>query len=243
LAHEPPNDQLYVALGDGKLAVLQGMPLRQTAQLSIGQDLTRPYYDPGTTRVYLGYDRRAIAAIDTAHNRKLPSIYLDGDPGPLAFESLGTRLFAALVGENRILLADRAANKQLGSWPTGDLGEATALALDEDAGHLIGAFPQASDLAWFDLSDGGVRGRAVACSEPARLIVDRLRTRVYLTCGEGLIEIFQRNPAGDYSKAYTLKTAPGATAALLTPTGDRLYLAVPASDGCRAEVRIYAPDE
>ena len=89
LAHEPPNGQLYVALGNGKVAVLEGVPLRRTAILTIGPNLTKPCYDAGTTRVYLGYARRAIAAIDTAHNRILPSIYLDGDPGPLAFESLG----------------------------------------------------------------------------------------------------------------------------------------------------------
>ncbi len=116
-----------------------------------------------------------------------------------------------------------------------------ALALDEDARLLIAAFRRTADLAWFDLSDGSPKGRTSACSEPARLIMDSLRARVYLACGEGRIEIFQRNAAGGYSKAGAVETAPGATAALLTPAGDRLYLGVPAIEGHKAEVRIYTP--
>jgi DNA-binding beta-propeller fold protein YncE len=241
LAHEPPNSQLYVALGDGKLAVLQGAPLRRTATLNIGSNLGPPYYDASSTRVYIGYDRRAIGVIDTARNRPLPSIGLDGDPGPLAFENLDTRLFAGAVGEKRILVADRATSKQLGSWSTGDSGDAAALALDEDAGLLIVAFRKPAGFAWFDLMGGSPRGRIEACAEPGDLLVDGIQARVYLTCGEGRIEIFQRGSAGNYSEVGAIDTQPGATAALLAPGGGRLYLAVPAASGRSAEIHIYAP--
>ena len=196
LAHEPPNGQLYLALGDGKLVVLQGAPLRRTASLNIGSDLGPPYYDASSTRVYIAYDHRAISVIDTAHNKTLGSIDLDGDPGPLAFETLGTRLFAGAVGEKRILVGDRAAGKQLGSWSTGDSGEAVALALDEDAGVLVVAFRHPTDFAWFDLTGGGFRGQIEACAKPAGLLVDSIRARFYLICAEGRIEVFQRGDGG-----------------------------------------------
>ena len=240
LAHEPPNGQLYAALGDGTLAVLQGLPLRRTAIVKVGPGLAAPYYDPGTTRVYLGYGHRAIAAIDTAHDRMLPGIALDGDPGPLAFETSGTRLFAGALGENRILLADRAAAKQLGSWSTADAGEVAALALDEDSALLVATFRQPPILAWFDLANGSPRGRTGACAEPAKLIPDSLHARLYLICGEGRIESFQRDSHGNYAVAGEIVTERGATAAVLTPTGDRLYLAVPAAGAHKAQLRIYA---
>jgi len=241
LAHEPPNSQFYVALGDGKLVVLQGAPLRWTATMNIGSNLGPPYYDAGSTRVYIGHDHRAISVIDTALNRTLPGIGLDGDPGPLAFENLGTRMFAGAVGEKRILVADRATSKQLGSWSTGDSGDAAALALDEDAGLLIVAFRKPAGFAWFDLMGGSPRGRIEACAEPGDLLVDGIQARVYLTCGEGRIEIFQRGSAGNYSEVGAIDTQPGATAALLAPGGGRLYLAVPAASGRSAEIHIYAP--
>jgi len=243
LAHEPPNGQLYVAFGGGKLAVLQGVPLQRTTTLDIGPDPTAPYYDAGSTRLYLGYGHRAIAVIDTAHDKALPPIGVDGDPGPLAFESQGTRLFAGAIGEKRILVADRAASRQLGSWSMGVSGEVAALALDEDAGLLVAAFRRPAGLGWFDLEVGTLKGQIEACAEPGKLIADSFHARLYLTCGEGRIEIFQRETGGGYSKVGAVKTEQGATAALISPNGDQLYLGVPAVGGRNAEVRIYAPED
>lgn len=239
MAHEPPNGQLYVALAGGKLGAFQGAPLRQTGTLMMGSNLGRPYYDASSTRVFLGIDHRAIGVVDTARNKALPDIGLDGDPGSIAFEALGTRLFAGAVGEKRVLVVDRAVGKQIASWKTG--GEAAALALDEEAGFLIVALRQPAGFAWFDLLTGVPRGRIEACAEPGSLIVDSGRARVYLACGEGRIDVYQRGAGGTYAKTGSLDTEPGATAALLAPIGDRLYLAVPAGNGRSAEIRIYAP--
>ena len=241
LAHEPPNSQLYVAMSDGKLAVLHGVPLQRTSILNIGTSLGPPYYDASSTRVFIGFDRRAIAVVDTAHNKALHSIDLDGDPGPLAFEALGTRMFAGAVGENRILVADRALGKQIGSWSTGGSGEVAALAVDEDAGLLIVAFRKPAGFAWFDLAGGSPKGRIDACAEPASLLADSIRARFYLTCGEGRIQIFQRDAGGTYANVGAIDTQPGAKAAVLAAGSGRLYLAVPAISGRGAEIRIYAP--
>jgi len=242
IAHEPPNGQIFIALGEGSLAVYQGEPPIRTALLHVGSDLGPPHYDAGTTRVYLAADRRSLAVLETSHDRLLPAIGLDGNPGALAFESDGSRLFAAATGEGRIMVADRVAGMQTGSLSTGDSGEAAALALDEDAGLLLVAFRQPAVLAWFDLVDGSAKGRTGACTEPGSLIADGGRGRVYLTCGEGRIEIYQRTPASGYQRIGKLDTAHGAVAALLAPLGDRLYLAVPATNERSAEVRIYEPE-
>ncbi len=243
LAHEPPNGQLYVATGDGNLAVLQGMPLHRAATLKIGRDLGSPYYDAGSTRVFLGHDHGAVSVIDTSHNIALPAIVLDGDPGPLAFEAQGTRMFAAAADDGRILVADRAASRQVASWNTGGFHGAAALALDETAGLIFAAFRQPAALAWFDLAGGGLKGQTEACAKPAELLLDGQRGLVYLICADGRMEVFQRGAAGGDGRIGSISTAEGATAASLSPTGDRLYLAVPAAGGRGAEIRIYAPSE
>jgi len=243
LAHEAPNNQLYVALGDGRLAVFQGAPLRRTDTIAIGPDLGPPSYDASTTQLYFAYNKRKIGIIETSHNRRLRDIDLQGNPGPLAFEEGGSRLFIGAVNDKRILVADRVDTEQIASWATGDNGAAAALASDEEAGLLLAAFRQSAGLAWFDLVDGRLRGRVDACAEPGKLIVDSRRRRVYLTCGEGRLEVFQRNPGGGYAKADAIVTEPGTTAALLMPASGRLYLAVPATVGRGQEIRIYVPGD
>ena len=241
LARDPQDDRLYVANGNGRFVVYQGAPLKPAPDLAVGADLGPPLYDAGSERVYLGYQKRRIAIIDTTHNKLWESIRLDGAPGPLALEDGGSRIFAGAVGEKRILVADRDGNKQTGSWDSGNNADPAALALDEDAGRLLAAFRQPAALAWLDLANGNVKGQVDACAKPGALLADSGRGRVYLACGEGRIEVFQRAAGGSYAKTGTVDTVPGATAALLVPTSGRIYLAAPAASGHAAEIRIYAP--
>ncbi|MEA2783384.1 MAG: hypothetical protein QOK29_4928 [Rhodospirillaceae bacterium] len=241
LARDPQDDRLYVSTGRGKLAVYEGRPLKQKPDLSIGPDLGAPRYDSGSERIYIASNRRKIAIVDTTHNKLWDSIRLDGVPGPLALEDGGSRLFVGAAGDKRILIADRSNNKQIGSWSSGDNADAASLALDEDAGRLLAAFRQPAGLAWFDLADGSVKGRVDTCAKPGEVIADGMRARVYLTCDEGRIEVFQRAAGGSYARLGVVDTAPGATAALLVPSNGRLYLAVPAVGGHAAEIRVYAP--
>ncbi len=241
LARAPADNRLYVGTGEGKIAIYAGVPLAPQPGISLGPDLGPLHYDPGSERIYLGFGAKKIAILDTTHNKHWQDIRLDGRPGPLALEDGGSLIFVGAVGDKRILVVDRDGNKQTGSWSTGDNAEPVALALDEDAGRLIAAFQRPAGIAWFDLADGTLKGRLDACAKPGQLLSDGSRSTVYLTCGEGRIEIFHRDATGNYAKTGSLDTASEATAALLVPISGRLYLAVPAMNGQPAEIRIYAP--
>lgn len=241
LARDPEDDRLYVATGTGKLETFEGVPLKPAAGIEVGPEIGLLHYDPGSERIYFALGSKKVAIVDTTHNKHWDDIRLDGRPGPLALEDDGTRLFIGAVGEGRILVADRDGNKQTASWTTASFADPVALAIDADAGRLLAAFRTPASLAWLDLADGTAKGSGPACAEPGRLFADSDRGRVYLTCASGSIEIYGRDSAGNYAKQGSIETAPGAVAALLSPTSGRLYLAVPASAGHAAEIRIYAP--
>jgi DNA-binding beta-propeller fold protein YncE len=241
LARAPAENRLYVGTGEGKIAIYAGVPLVPQTGIFLGPDLGSLHYDPGSERIYLGFGATKVAILDTTHNKHWQDIRLDGRPGPLALEDGGSLIFVGAAGEKRILVADRDGNKQTGSWSTGDNAEPASLALDEDAGRLIAAFQQPTGLAWFDLADGSLKGRVDACAKPGQLLSDGSRSTVYLTCGEGRIDVFHRDTAGNYGKTGSVDTVAGATAALLVPISGRIYLAVPSVNGQPAEIRIYAP--
>jgi len=241
LARDPEDDRLYVATGAGKLEAFEGVPLKPAAGIAIGPEIGLLHYDPGSERVYFAFGSKKIAIVDTTHNKHWNDIRLDGRPGPLALEDDGTRIFIGVVGEGRILVADRGDNKQTASWTTATSTDPVALTIDAGAGRLLAAFRNPASLAWLDLADGTSKGSLPACADPGRLLADSDRGRVYLTCGSGSVEIYGRDSAGNYAKQGSIETAPGATAALLSPTSGRFYLAVPASTGHAAEVRIYEP--
>jgi len=241
LARAPTDNRLYVATGESRLLVYSGVPLRPEGTVELGSVPGPLYYDAGSERIYLGLAGRKIAIIDSTHNKHWENIRLNAEPGPLALEDVGSLIFAGVRGQPWIMVADRDGNKQTGRWSTGDKGVAVGLALDEDASRLVAAFSSPPSLAWFDLASGELRGSIAACPDPGQLLSDPGRHRIYLTCGDGRIEVFARNGTGGYSDLGAVDTVKGATAALLVPTSGRLYLGVPAEDGHPAEVRIYAP--
>ena len=149
---------------------------RRRTGIALGPDLGALQYDASNERVYLPFGAKKFAILDATHNKHWNDIRLDGRPGAFALEEGGTRAFVAAVGEKRIMIADREGNKQTGSWPTGDYGDAASLALDEDAGRLIVAFRQPAAIAWFDLADGSMKGHADACAKPGQVLADSSRS-------------------------------------------------------------------
>lgn len=241
MARAPTENRLYVGTGGGKVAVYSGVPLVPETTIALGQDLGALQYDASNERVYLPLGANKFAILDATHNKHFDNMRLDGRAGAFTMEDGGTRVFLAAVGEKRIMIADRENNKQTGSWQTGDFSDAASLALDEEGGRLIAAFRQPASIAWFDLADGSLKGHADSCGKPGQLMADGSRAVLYLTCGDGSIEIFKRDASGNYAKGGSLETAPGATTGLLVPLSGRIYLAVPSVNGQPAEIRIYAP--
>ena len=78
------------------------------------------------------------------------------------------------------------------------------------------------------------------CGDSDDLFADSKRARVYVTCGEGIIETFVREPAG-YRTAGRLATAAGARTSLFVPELDRLFLAVRATAIAPASVWVIRP--
>ena len=64
------------------------------------------------------------------------------------------------------------------------------------------------------------------------------RGHVYVTCGEGFIDVFAAQDGG-YVKTTHLATSPGARTALFVPALDRLFLAVRATAQEKAAVWIF----
>ena len=72
----------------------------------------------------------------------------------------------------------------------------------------------------------GQRSQALeTCGDSDDLFVDSKRHRIYVTCGEGFIDVFSHDAKG-YEHIGRLATSSGARTSLFVPELDRLYLAV-----------------
>ena len=68
---------------------------------------------------------------------------------------------------------------------------------------------------------------------------DPAHKRIYVSGGEGFIDIFDQRDPDHYPPAGRIRTASGARTSLFIPEYNRLYLAVPHQGNQAAEIRVY----
>ena len=63
--------------------------------------------------------------------------------------------------------------------------------------------------------------------------------RLYVSGGEGFIDVFQQQDGNRFGRVAHVATAAGARTSLFVPEQNRLYLAVPHRGAQKAEIRVY----
>jgi hypothetical protein len=125
------------------------------------------------------------------------------------------------------------------TWKTGRLLANFPLAVD-DMGQVLSVFRIPARLAVFRKQDGQQLQVLDTCGDSDDLFFDSKRQHVYITCGEGAIDVFSREAAG-YQHVGRLATSSGARTSLFVPELDRLYLAVRATSSTPAAIWVIRP--
>src|SRR5262249_277516 len=142
---------------------------------------------------------------------------------------------------NEIAIVERATNQQVASWRTGTLRWNFPLALDA-SGNLLTVFRQPPRLAVFSSADGHLLSSVPTCKDSDDLFIDGRRNRVYVSCGEGFIDIFSVN-GGTYIRIAHVPTISGARTALFVPEMDRLYVAARENGETPAAIWVFHPTD
>jgi hypothetical protein len=71
------------------------------------------------------------------------------------------------------------------------------------------------------------------------LFYDAMRKRLYVSGGEGFLDVVQDEGANKFVRIAHIPTASGARTSLFAPDQGRLYLAVPHRGSQKAEIRVF----
>jgi DNA-binding beta-propeller fold protein YncE len=240
IGYETQTDTLYVAsAGDGSVRFFKGEDLAPLGSLDLGEDADNVRVEEATHRVWVGYGSGALAVIDPDSRRKIADIQLKAHPESFRLASTGPEIYVNVPDAGEIAVIDRNAGKQVAAWKTNDLRSNYPLALDE-SGRVLAVFRHPARLAIFRAQDGQRLQALDTCGDSDDLFVDAKRHRVYVTCGEGAIDVFSSD-AGGYRHSGKLKTSAGARTSLFVPELDRLYLAVRAASSAPASIWVIRP--
>src|SRR5262249_53572852 len=90
-----------------------------------------------------------------------------------------------------------------------------------------------------DTASGKEVGSVDIVGDTDDLFYDAARKRVYVSGGDGFVDVFQNGDANRFTRIAHLSTAAGARTSLFVAEQRRLYLAVPHRGSKQAAIRLY----
>jgi len=245
VAYSPETNKLFVGSDEGKLYVYDGTTFDLITAIDFGDDVDNLRYDAAEKRLYVGYGGEktgAIGMVDAVTNKRLDDEFkLGAHPESFQLASEGSNIYVNLPDLKQIAVVNRSTHS-ITRWPI-TFESNFPMALDETDHRLFVATRTPPRLAVFDISSGRLVATLLTVQDSDDLYYDSARKRVYISGGEGYIDVFRQDDVDHYSLLAKVQTAIGARTAGYFGKGrkgfDRFYLAVPARADHGAEVWIY----
>jgi DNA-binding beta-propeller fold protein YncE len=238
LAYLPSTDTLFAASGgDGSVHAFVGDQYHAAGNIGLGEDADNIRVDAKTNRIFVSYGNGGFAIIDALAHRKLGEIALQAHPQGFQLDEQSNRIYANLPKEQDIAVLDYTAGTLVSKWQIGNASN-FPLALNTSAHHVLVVFRDPPALAAF-APDGKQLAKAEACGDADDMFFDHKRNRVYVSCGEGFLDVFD---AAAYRQVARIATVKGARTCLFVPEMDRLFLAVQSTPEHAAGIWVYRPD-
>lgn len=213
-----------------------GHPIRA---VKLGEDSDNVRYDAVAKRLFVGFGGGALAAVSPADGKVLGEAKLAGHPESFQLERSGSRVFVNVPDASQIAVVDRAAMKVIATWPVAGAKANFPMALDEANHRLFVGCRRPAKVLVFDTATGKESAAFDIVGDTDDLFYDAARKRLYVSGGEGFLDVFQEQDGRGFTRAAHVATAAGARTSLFVAEQSRLYVAVPHRSSQKAEVRIY----
>lgn len=240
VAYLPDLDELAVANGDdGTLRLFDARSFTSLSSSPLGDDADNVRYDEAGGRIVVGYGAGALAFWDAKTRKLAGTVKLANHPESFQLEKLRPRLYVNVPDANQIAVVDSARQTVITTWPDGEYRSNFPMALDEAHHRLFVGTRRPPRLVVIDTESGRQIAALDISGDTDDLFFDQDNKRIYVSAGEGNIDVINQTDADHYTSAGRIATASGARTSLLVPDLHRLYLAVPRRGAQEAAIRVY----
>ena len=239
--YAPEFNQLYVTRGQS-VVIYDGKTLDLITTVDLQSNLDELQYDPHAKELYVGCmsdDKTGIAVIGIPAGKLLGKISLPAKPQGIAVEHNGNRIFANMPTLKQIGVLDRKSRVALPSWPLQDVQGNTPIALDETRHRLFVGGRRPAQLMVIDTGTGKPVAKVDINSDTDDLFYDPERRRVYVSCGEGFVDVIQQLDSDHYELLARIPTVAGARTSTFSVRLKSLIVGVPRRGDEPAEIRVF----
>jgi len=237
----PKFNRIYVSTGgDGKETVLDGDTYKIVKTFSFKEGCNNLRFDSTTNELFVGVGKTfgSLGIIDLKKNKVTGEIHLSGYAKQ--FELDGDLIYVNEPQKNWIEVVSRSAKKVIATWPLKESENNVPMAFDRIHHRLFIACEPGKFIV-YDTNTGKTLQSITISKGADGIYYDAKRSRIYVSCGEGDIEVIHQKDADHYEAMQSVKTVEGAGTSLFSPQLDKLILAVPQMANMKAEMRVYQP--
>ncbi len=170
---------------------------------------------------------------------KVADIALKAHPEGFQIDRASGQLYANVPDARHIAVVDVSAAKQIGGWTPDGARSNFPMAFDEATKQIVAVFRRPARLVSF-AQEGAVAASLDTCGDSDDVFSDATRHRLYVSCGEGFVDVVDRSDAG-LARLGRNPTISGARTSFFYPEMDRLFVAVRATAREPAAIWVYRP--
>ena len=245
----PELGRIFVSNGqDGTVDVFDAKSFSLIKKIKLpSDDADNMRYDPNSKLLYVGYGEGSLGIINATNYNIVGNIPLNGHPESFQIEyekqipsGQKQRIFINVPQSNSIEVVDdiqkRIASK---TWPISNAQNNFPMALDEANHRLFVGTRDPPKLMVFDTNSGKAISVLNIANDADDIFYDAAKKQIYVSSGEGFINIFQQHDADHYNAIVSVPTAQGARTSLFVPELHRFYLAVPHIGNQESKILVY----
>jgi hypothetical protein len=229
-------DQVAVACGgDGTVRFYEASDLRPVGVVKLEGDADNLRLDQ-RTGMLIAADGKGFSLIDPIHREVMSHVIVGAHPEGFQIDEAGARLVANVPDQRRIVVVDPTTKQITASW---DQKSAMNFPMALSGTTAAAVFRAPAQLIVLDLETAASLAQVSACGDSDDLFFDGRRSRLYVTCGAGRVQVFDAKD--HYRSLGVLNTRSGARTSLFVPAFDRLFVAARAADGQPASILVLRP--
>ena len=240
LLYLPKGNLLFVANGgDGRLRIYDCSSFKPLVTIGSLDDADNLRYDAKLDRVYVGYGDGGLGVVNPVTGVLTGGVKLLGHPESFQLERDGNRIFANVPQAGHVAVIDRQTRTMLEAWLLPEAHANFPMALDEGHHRLFVGCRNPARLAVLDTASGKVVSNLPIVGDTDDLFYDSKRKRIYVSGGEGFVDVIEQRDGDTYQLSKKISTVSGARTSFFSPELAQLYVAAPRRGEKPAEIRVY----
>lgn len=237
----PERKAILVANGgNGRCDMFSSEDYQKITSIQLPGDADNVRYDAISKMIYVGYGDGGIAIIDANTFKQSGDIKLEGHPESFQLDIPHKKIYVNVPDKQQIEVIDLEKQQVTDRWKITEAKSNFPMYLDAVNHRLVIGCRRPATLLVIDTETGKTISSVETDSDVDDIFCDAKTGNLYLSCGDGNIDVFKQLSANSYQLDEKIVSKSGARTSLLIPQLNRLVVASPKKLTQGAELLIYA---